>query len=70
MVLALAALVQAAGLVLAAPVLVLVLVALVRGAGLVLAAPVRGAGLVLAAPAGPVVRGDEFGLKVFKRMYI
>ena len=65
-VLALAALVQAAGLVLAAP--VLVLVALVRGAGLVLAAPVRGAGLVLAAPARPVVRGDEFGLKVFKRM--
>ena len=44
-----------AGLVLAA--LVLVLVALVRGAG-----------LVLAALAGPVVRGDEFGLKVFKRM--
>ena len=37
------------------------------------AGPVRAAGpvvLLLAAPAGPVVRGDEFGLKVFKRMYI
>ena len=65
-VLALVALVRGAGLVLAA--LVLVLVALVRGAGLVLAALAGPVVLLLAAPAGPVVRGDEFGLKVFKRM--